>query len=66
MLDILLIGKRTINTLIFPKFSKTGVKKTLSFKRKEDFNVRFSYKVAKSTPYVSFDIVFSAAKLLTL
>ncbi|KAJ7057924.1 Hsp70 protein-domain-containing protein [Mycena amicta] len=35
---------RTINTLIFPAGSKVGTKKTLTFKRKEDFVINFDYK----------------------
>ncbi|KAF7297317.1 hypothetical protein MIND_00965000 [Mycena indigotica] len=35
---------RTINTLIFPAGSKVGAKKTLTFKRKEDFVINFDYK----------------------
>ncbi|KAF7321064.1 hypothetical protein HMN09_00193800 [Mycena chlorophos] len=35
---------RTITTLIFPAGSKTGSKKTLTFKRKEDFVINFDYK----------------------
>lgn len=43
-------GKRTINTLIFPQKTKLGIKKTLSFKRKEDFVVHFSYNTPVDTP----------------
>jgi hypoxia up-regulated 1 len=35
---------RTINTIIFPAGSKVGNKKTLTFKRKEDFSVWLDYK----------------------
>lgn len=35
---------RTINTLIFPAGSKVGTKKTLTFKRQEDFSVQLQYK----------------------
>lgn len=35
---------RTITTLIFPANSKTGTKKTLTFKRKEDFTISLDYK----------------------
>ncbi|KAF8547314.1 actin-like ATPase domain-containing protein [Imleria badia] len=35
---------RTIHSLIFPKGSKYGSRKTLSFKRKEDFSVWLDYK----------------------
>ncbi|KAJ7153570.1 Hsp70 protein-domain-containing protein [Mycena crocata] len=37
---------RTITTSIFPAGSKTGTKKTLTFKRKEDFVINFDYKDA--------------------
>ena len=35
---------RTINTLVFPVGSKTGTKKTLTFKRSDDFSVKLAYK----------------------
>lgn len=35
---------RTITTLIFPAGSKVNSKKTLTFKRKEDFRIHFDYK----------------------
>ncbi|KAL4257706.1 Heat Shock Protein 70 (HSP70) [Pleurotus pulmonarius] len=35
---------RTISTLIFPAGSKVGTKKTLTFKRKEDFAIWLDYK----------------------
>ncbi|KDQ55911.1 hypothetical protein JAAARDRAFT_36678 [Jaapia argillacea MUCL 33604] len=35
---------RTIHTVVFPAGSKVGSKKTLTFKRKEDFGVRLGYK----------------------
>ncbi|TFK24854.1 actin-like ATPase domain-containing protein [Coprinopsis marcescibilis] len=35
---------RSITTTLFPAGSKTGTKKTLTFKRKEDFNIFFDYK----------------------
>ncbi|KAJ6630178.1 Hsp70 protein-domain-containing protein [Mycena sp. CBHHK59/15] len=35
---------RTITTLIFPAGSKVGTKKTLTFKRKEDFSIYLDYK----------------------
>lgn len=35
---------RTINTLVFPTGSKHGSKKTLTFKRKDDFTLQLSYK----------------------
>ena len=39
---------RTINTLIFPAGSKTGTKKTLTFKRQDDFSVKLAYKAPPS------------------
>jgi hypoxia up-regulated 1 len=42
---------RTINTVIFPTGSKTGTKKTLTFKRTEDFSIKLQYKNAVS-PWV--------------
>ena len=38
------VRPRTINTVIFPAGSKTGTKKTLTFRRKEDFSVWLEYK----------------------
>ncbi|TFK82826.1 actin-like ATPase domain-containing protein [Polyporus arcularius HHB13444] len=35
---------RTINSLVFPTGSKTGTKKTLTFKRQDDFSVKLAYK----------------------
>jgi hypoxia up-regulated 1 len=35
---------RTITSTIFPSGAKVGTKKTLTFKRKEDFSVHFDYK----------------------
>jgi hypoxia up-regulated 1 len=35
---------RVITTLIFPAGSKTGTKKTLTFKRKEDFSINLDYR----------------------
>lgn len=35
---------RTINTLVFPVGSKAGTKKTLTFKRSDDFSVKLAYK----------------------
>jgi len=35
---------KTINTLVFPAGSKVGSKKTLTFKRKEDFSLKMSYR----------------------
>ena len=37
---------RTINTLIYPSGSKHGSKKTLTFKRKDDFPLKLTYKNA--------------------
>lgn len=39
-------SSKTINTLIFPAGSKVGAKKTLTFKRKDDFTVKMAYKSA--------------------
>jgi hypoxia up-regulated 1 len=36
--------QRTINTLVFPAGSKTGSKKSLTFKRKDDFTVLLGYR----------------------
>ena len=38
------VQPRTINTLVFPAGSKTGSKKTLTFKRKDDFTIKVGYK----------------------
>lgn len=35
---------KTINTLVFPFSSKTGSKKTLTFKRRDDFSLKMSYR----------------------
>ena len=37
---------RTINTLVFPSGSKHGSKKTLTFKRKDDFSIKLTYRNA--------------------
>jgi hypoxia up-regulated 1 len=37
---------RTINTVVFPAGSKTGSKKVMTFKRKEDFTIYLDYKHA--------------------
>lgn len=42
---------RTINTLVFPAGSRAGSRKTLTFKRKEDFNLLLSYK---SSPVLGY------------
>ncbi|KAJ7468455.1 Hsp70 protein-domain-containing protein [Mycena latifolia] len=39
---------RTITTAVFPAGSKIGTKKTLTFKRKEDFVISFDYKTPVS------------------
>ncbi|OCH90865.1 actin-like ATPase domain-containing protein [Obba rivulosa] len=36
--------QRTLSTLVYPTGSKTGSKKTLTFRRKEDFTVNLSYQ----------------------
>ncbi|KZT50948.1 actin-like ATPase domain-containing protein [Calocera cornea HHB12733] len=63
-------GTRTINTPLFARGSKAGLKKTVSLKRKEDFIVKFAYKEAPlNAPVdildVSFEGVEEAAKNLT-
>lgn len=35
---------RVITTTIFPRGSKTDTRKTLTFKRKDDFKISFQYK----------------------
>lgn len=35
---------RTINTIVFPAKSKAGTKKTLTFKRHDDFSVKLAYR----------------------
>lgn len=42
------IATRIINTSVFPAGSKYGAKKTLAFKRKDDFNVTVAYKHAEA------------------
>ncbi|KAH8112056.1 actin-like ATPase domain-containing protein [Phellopilus nigrolimitatus] len=37
---------KTINTVVFPAGSKAGSKKTLTFKRKDDFVLRMGYKAS--------------------
>lgn len=55
-------GKRTINNKLFPKVStKLGAKKTLTFKRREDFSIYFSYNAPSDTPYVSTSSVLTLA-----
>ncbi|KAL5498189.1 LHS1 [Sanghuangporus vaninii] len=39
-----LTAQRTLHTLVFPAGSKVGIKKTMTFKRKDDFVVNMSYK----------------------
>ncbi|KAG6812912.1 hypothetical protein H0H92_015464 [Tricholoma furcatifolium] len=48
---------RSISTLVFPAGSKTGTKKTLTFKRKEDFMLYFDYKhlIAPGYPQRMFE-----------
>jgi len=45
------VRPRSITTSIFPAGSKTGTKKTLTFKRKEDFSIFLDYKKSPA-PYV--------------
>ena len=35
---------KIINTVVFPAGSKVGSKKTMTFKRKDDFSLKVSYK----------------------
>jgi len=42
------ITTRVINTSIFPTGSKHGARKTLTFKRTDDFNVTLAYKNAEA------------------
>ena len=42
-------SSKTITSTIFPPGSKTGSKKTLTFKRKDDFSIKLLYK---KTPFV--------------
>ncbi|KAG6857031.1 hypothetical protein H0H87_010704 [Tephrocybe sp. NHM501043] len=48
---------RSISTLVFPAGSKAGTKKTLTFKRKEDFTLYFDYKhlIAPGYPQRMFE-----------
>lgn len=39
-----MLKNRIINTLVFPVGAKVGSKKTLTFKRKNDFTVKMAYK----------------------
>lgn len=39
-----IVKPRTINTLVFPAGTKTGTKKTLTFKRQDDFPLKVAYK----------------------
>lgn len=55
---------RTINTLVFPSGSKHGSKKTLTFKRKDDFVLKLTYKSAPA-PYVIPPLVRSNMKVET-
>ncbi|KAI8996318.1 actin-like ATPase domain-containing protein [Trametes punicea] len=52
---------RTINTLVFPAGSKTATKKTLTFKRQNDFNVTLAYK---APPAPGFPSEFLEVELL--
>lgn len=45
---------KTITSTIFPPSSKTGSKKTLTFKRKSDFSIKLLYK---KTPFVCVLII---------
>ncbi|KAI0651124.1 actin-like ATPase domain-containing protein [Trametes meyenii] len=52
---------RTINTLVFPTGSKTGTKKTLTFKRQDDFSVKLAYK---APPAPGFPTEFLEAEIV--
>ncbi|KAL1943263.1 hypothetical protein VTO73DRAFT_4338 [Trametes versicolor] len=52
---------RTINTLVFPSGSKTGTKKTLTFKRQDDFAVKLAYK---TPPAPGFPTEFIEAEIV--
>ncbi|KAH9851306.1 actin-like ATPase domain-containing protein [Lenzites betulinus] len=52
---------RTINTLVFPSGSKTGTKKTLTFKRQDDFAVKLAYK---TSPAPGFPTEFLEAEIV--
>ena len=41
-------SSKTITTTIFPPGSKTGSKKTLTFKRRDDFSIKLLYKKTPS------------------
>ncbi|TCD68568.1 lumenal Hsp70 protein [Steccherinum ochraceum] len=47
---------RTINTVVFPAGSKVGSRKTLTFKRKDDFAIRLNYK-GQTVPGYPTDIL---------
>ncbi|KAI3608795.1 hsp70 family chaperone lhs1 [Moniliophthora roreri] len=61
---------RTITSLIFPSGSKVGTKKTLTFKRKDDFSIFFDYKNEPSpgfpTKFLEVDITGVAEALANL
>jgi hypoxia up-regulated 1 len=44
---------RTITTLVFPAGTRVGTKKTMTFKRRDDFTISLNYKDVV-TPYVAF------------
>jgi hypoxia up-regulated 1 len=47
---------KTITSTIFPPGSKTGSKKTLTFKRKDDFSIKLLYK---KTPFAYVSMVLA-------
>jgi len=55
---------RVINTVIFPAGSQVGSKKTLTFKRKEDFSVWLDYKHAVA-PFVPLPRHFVIYRLMS-
>lgn len=56
-------SSKTITSTIFPPSSKTGSKKTLTFKRKDDFSIKLLYK---KTPFAYVPMIRDAAFWLTV
>ncbi|KAI0033499.1 actin-like ATPase domain-containing protein [Vararia minispora EC-137] len=54
------VRPRTIHSIAFPAGSKTGTRKTLSFKRHSDFSLAFQYK---SEPAPQFPVEFLEARV---
>jgi hypoxia up-regulated 1 len=55
-------SSKTITSTIFPPSSKTGSKKTLTFKRKHDFSINLLYK---KTPFVCVPVTPVVTSSLT-